>query len=226
MKQNIFYRLTIDKVVSLYENIGNKFLSKHRRKKINNLNFTIISNNCWGGHCYRHYGLPYFSPTVGLYFFAEEYIKLLRNLEENIKGPLKFISIKDSKYAKELYARNQENVPVGVLNNNIEIVFLHYKTKEEAYEKWKRRVKRINFDKLIVKFSEMNLCEMKHIIEFEKMPYKNKILLLGQKYNGINSGIVVKRYTNDKKEVVNDTLYYFKFINLNKLINSIKIEKK
>ena len=202
MKQTKVDYFFIDKIVTLYNLVGNKFFSKYRRKKLNNTNFTIISNNCWGGHCYKHYGLPYMTPTVGLYFFSEEYIKLLRNLKENLKSPLKFITIEDSKYKEELIKRGQTVVPIGILNNDIEIVFLHYKTEQEAIEKWNRRVKRINFDNLIIKFSEMNFCEKKHLIEFNEMQYKNKVLLLGQKHEGISSGIVVKKYTNEKNEVM------------------------
>ena len=45
----------------------NRFLADNRRSKLNNTDFSIISNNCWGGSVYRHYGIPYLSPTVGLY---------------------------------------------------------------------------------------------------------------------------------------------------------------
>lgn len=57
-----------------------KWLSKVRRSKIKNKDFTIISNNCWGGYVYRYYGLEYNSPTIGGYFFSEDYIKFLKNL--------------------------------------------------------------------------------------------------------------------------------------------------
>ena len=37
--------------------------------------FTIISNNCWAGLVYQHFGLPYNTPTAGLFFFAQDYLE-------------------------------------------------------------------------------------------------------------------------------------------------------
>lgn len=46
----------------------NKFIRCHfsniRKKKIKNTNFTIISNNCWGGMIYESYALKKQTPTV------------------------------------------------------------------------------------------------------------------------------------------------------------------
>lgn len=64
--------------------LRNKYIrstSNFRKRKINNIDFTIISNNCWGGLVYESYGLPKNSPTVGMFFMAEEYIKFVSNLK-------------------------------------------------------------------------------------------------------------------------------------------------
>lgn len=53
----------------------NPFLAPFRRAKLERTDFSIISNNCWAGSVYRSYGLPYLSPTVGLYFFADYFIR-------------------------------------------------------------------------------------------------------------------------------------------------------
>lgn len=42
-----------------------KFRAIFKRNKLKNKDFTIISNNCWGGLTYEEYGLPKMSPTVG-----------------------------------------------------------------------------------------------------------------------------------------------------------------
>ena len=58
----------------------NKEIRKHYCKKwsdeLDNKDFTIISNNCWGGMIYESYGMQKLSPTVGLFFMSEDYIKL------------------------------------------------------------------------------------------------------------------------------------------------------
>lgn len=33
--------------------------ARYRRKRIHQTDFTIISNNCWGGFIYQSYGLDY-----------------------------------------------------------------------------------------------------------------------------------------------------------------------
>lgn len=219
MEQTTIRRFTVDKLATVQEKFRNKFLSKIRRNRLNNTDFSIISNNCWGGSVYRRYNLPYSSPTVGLYFFADEYIKFLENLETLIRSDIKMIDAKESKYADLLERKGQLAVPVGVINNEVEVVFLHYKTKEEAYEKWIRRCERVNFQNLIIKFSEMNMCSESHLKRFEQLPYSKKVLLLAKKHDQISIGSIVERYTKNG-EISNDTLYYDRFVNLEKMINS------
>jgi uncharacterized protein (DUF1919 family) len=56
--------------------------AEQRRKKLTQTDFTIISNNCWGGMIYESYNLPKESPTVGLFFMASDYIRFLDHLKE------------------------------------------------------------------------------------------------------------------------------------------------
>lgn len=84
-----------------------------------------------GGHVYRFFAMPYDSPTIGLYFFSADYIKFVSNLRYYIEQDLTFIDYTESKYKDELLKNNQLNVPIGKLHD-IEIVFLHYHSIEEA----------------------------------------------------------------------------------------------
>ena len=75
MKQRIHrYRMKLRKIM-------NHIFGKFRRLGLNDTNFTIISNNCWGGVIYEYYDILKNSPTVGMYFFAEEYIRFISNLK-------------------------------------------------------------------------------------------------------------------------------------------------
>lgn len=71
---------------------------KHRGRKLKNTNFTIISNNCWGGMIYESYNLPKESPTVGLFFMAKDYIEFLSDLKGYINGKLTFINPEESRW--------------------------------------------------------------------------------------------------------------------------------
>lgn len=155
------------------------------KRSIKNKNFSIISNNCWAGRAYQYLDMPYLSPTAGLYFFAPDYIKFVSDLHRYLDTPLRFINPEESKYYEEIKKRNQTDKPIGILGD-VEIVFLHYKTKEEAEEKWNRRKARVNYDNVILKFSRMDLCTEKEIEQFDSLPVKNKFVLnnrLPLKYN-------------------------------------------
>ena len=219
MKQTIFRRFTIDKLASAYEEVSNRTFADIRRNKLNNTDFSIISNNCWGGHVYRRYGLLYSSPTIGMYFYSEEYIKLLRNLDRNLFLPFSVVNANESKYYQDLLRKGQKNVFIGKLGNEIELVLLHYHSKEEAEEKWARRLARVNLNNLIVKMSEMNMCSEKHLLEFDEMNYRKKVLFVAKEREKIKSQIIVNRYIREN-EISNDTLYYDRYINLNELINA------
>lgn len=144
------------------------------RRKLKNTDFTIISNNCWGGFVYQKYGLKYQSPTIGLFFIGNDYIKFCANLKYYINQPLKFISFKSSQNY-ELIKKSEIEYPVAKLDD-IEIYFMHYDSEEEALEKWERRVKRINLDRILFKLSQRKQeFEKRDIEEFMKLQLKNKV---------------------------------------------------
>lgn len=73
-------------------------IKSYRSKAIKNKTVSIISNNCWGGFMYQSCKLQYNSPFIGLFLFAPDYIKLLKNLEENLKRKFIYINREQSKY--------------------------------------------------------------------------------------------------------------------------------
>lgn len=120
------------RLIHLYEVKTRKIRSKNKREKLNNTDFTIISNNCWG-ITYEEFGLMKLSPTVGCYFFAEDYIMFVSRLRYYLEQELKFININESKHKEWIIDNGNENCPIGLLED-IEIIFVHYKSPEIAYE--------------------------------------------------------------------------------------------
>ena len=171
-----FIRRKCMAVVKKAKEIPPEIQRQYVKSRVKSRDFTVISNNCWAGSLYRYFDLPYLSPTAGLYFFADDYLKFITDLHHYIEQDMRFIPADKSKYADELQHRNQLHVPIGVLDD-VEIVFLHYKTEQEAKEKWVRRAKKINWDNLFIKFSRMNLCTDEHIERFCQLPYRNKFVL-------------------------------------------------
>jgi exopolysaccharide biosynthesis protein len=201
----------------------NKFGSSYRRKKLKIKNPTIISNNCWAGIVSQYLGIKYYTPTIGLYFFSEEYIKFLERFDYYIKQKLEIIDTKDSKYYDEMIKKNHKNAIVGKLDD-VEIVFLHMKTGKEAIEKWNKRVKRINRRNIIFKFCEQNECSIEHIKRFENLPFKNKICFTTKEYPEYKSVIWFKdQFKNE--EVVRDYYESHKYLNIIDYINNMEEEK-
>lgn len=173
--------------------------------------FTIISNNCWAGHVYRYFNVPYQSPTIGLYFYSEDYIKFVKNLRYYLSLELDFISIADSNWKEDLMLHNNTYFPIGKLDD-VEIMFLHYQTPEEAKCKWERRVERMNWDNMFFKMSEQNLCSLHHVKAFDSLPTKRKFCFTTKDY-GLDSQVIFKEYEGQESVRIDTTLFR-KYIDL------------
>lgn len=193
-----------------------------RKKRLNNSDFTIICNNCWGGYVYRRYGVPYLSPTVGLYFFASDFIKLCSDVKGYMQKPLEFIPYTESKYQAEIEAKGQTAVPIARLGD-VEVVFLHYKTQEEAAEKWTRRAERINYENLIFKFSKMNGCGDEEMTAFDAFDFRKKIMFTPPDDAKRFKCAIAFKSAAGNSEITDDTSEYSRYINLTKLINSKRV---
>ena len=113
---------------------------------------TIISNNCMGGViCSRHH-MQFKSPTVALQILPEEFPKFCDNLthyieSELVKYPIEEFTEEHKRYALRMYNKIPNEFPYGRIDD-IMVCFQHYKTFEEAKEKWDRRKARIEWDHL------------------------------------------------------------------------------
>ena len=169
-------------------------LANHRKKQLKSTDFTIISNNCWGGMIYESYNLPKESPTVGMFFMAKDYIEFLSDLKGYINGKLTFIKPEESRWKDAPQVSGDKRFgtyPVGVLSNGkntIELFFLHYHSEKEAREKWERRIKRINWNKLLVKFNDQNGCTETEVNRFMGLPYKNKLFFTCKEWPNLSVG--------------------------------------
>ena len=150
--------------------VKSKYIKKTafiRKRMIKNKNFTIISNNCWGGFVYQSYALKYNTPTIGLFFMADDYLKFIESLDYYLSiDNIDFIKPEESKWYNYLKSFSTFGTyPIAKIKD-IEIFCLHYKSKEEFLKKWNKRKKRVNYEKIIYKFSEMNLCDKSDIKKF------------------------------------------------------------
>ncbi len=195
-------------------------IGKVNYMRVKQKDITIISNNCWAGIFYRNNNLEYLSPTLGLFFMANDYIKFIYNLKHYIDSDLKFISIEESKH-KDYLKKLNYNSPIGKIDD-IEIMFLHYGSESEAFEKWERRKKRINWNKIIYKFSDQNMCTYEHLKKFNDFEAQNKICFSTRKYKDLNT-IQIKKYKNSEN-VLDDIKTYKKYFNFYKFLNNMEVK--
>ena len=193
-----------------------------RQKKLSNKDFTIISNNCWGGLVYESYNLEKQTPTVGMYFAPEEYLRFLSNLEYYIcHCEMTFVAPEQARH-KMLYRQDKRfgSFPIARVGD-VEIAMLHYHSEEEAKAKWKRRCSRVNWDKLIVKMNDQNGCTLEHAKAFAQLPFAHKVFLT---VNDWDVGTCTAKVPASGHRYITSTQEPFgesKYLNVNQLINSL-----
>ena len=201
------------------------FLSPFNRIGLKNKSFSIISNNCWGGYYYDKFHLRYTTPTIGLFFPPKDFLKFVSNIEYYLSFDLKKIDL-ESANCKQLLVNKEKN---GLIKNasdmiigklgDIEIVFVHYSSFDDAYVKWNSRKSRINFENLIIKFNDQNEFEEYMFNEFMTIPYKNKLFFTSNmKFKGKENVYFIKKYA-DLGFALDDIHTRF---NIKKYLNDIK----
>lgn len=171
-------------------------LRMFRKKRYEKEKISIIASNCVGGVLYHDYGMPFLSPTINLFFEDDGFLKFAANFKEYME-----LDLTEDTSCKEAY-------PVGVLGD-IKIHFLHYRSFQEAKDKWTERSGRIDYDRIIFVFvarrelterqwkSYGNLNAPRLMINFQEGPEERFVLRIPQKYRDMLFhfvGITGKRY--------------------------------
>lgn len=209
-----------ERIVRKIKTSAEPIMAPLRRKELNNLDFTIISNNCWGGRVYEYYGLQKNSPTIGSYIYAKDYIKFIANLQYYLKQELKVVTADKAIHAKELLEDGHADVPIGQIDD-VEIVFLHYRDPAIAKDKWERRVARVNFDNLIIKNSYMCRCDDQCVLDFQAIQGYKKIMFVPKEYSGKDKTdlIYIPSRIHSPTDLGDDVFDFNKYIDLAELIN-------
>lgn len=148
----------------MYRSLLRIFLNAKNRKRLTNKNFTIICNNCVGGVILHELGQRFNSPTINLFFRAEDYIRFLENLDYYLEQELTEI-------------QSNRGYPVAKLKDII-IYFIHYQTFAEAREMWKKRTKRINRKNMYIIMVQQSGCTEAILKRFDNLPYRHKVVFV------------------------------------------------
>ncbi len=126
------------------------------RQQFHQSEFTLISQNCIGGVFYHDMGMKFDSPTINLFFTANDYLRFVLKLDYYLSLPLEM--------------HWGEEYPIGILGD-VNIYFMHYETCTKAEESWKRRVQRIHQDKIMILATDRNGFGKAEYQIWEKIPY-------------------------------------------------------
>lgn len=114
-----------------------KLRLKKMRSGIENTTMTFLCPNCTGGILFHDLGLKFQLPTVNLMLLQSDFIKFAADMDHYLNKELEFFSHPEYSYSCAYLG-------------DIVIHFTHYKTEEEAAEKWYERAKRINKNNLFI----------------------------------------------------------------------------
>ncbi len=190
-----------------------------KRIGLENRDFSILANNCWGGIVSRDRRLPYNSPTCGTYFFSKDYLRFLSDVHRYLETELEELPVRESRYAEELISLHGEEVVLGQMDD-VEVVLLHYPTFAEAKEKWDRRKKRIRWDNLLVKYSDQNGFVPEDFETFRALPFANRLFLTtNPEYRSEFTRVIPDKW--HEGYAVDDIKSSFRVMNVNRLLNEM-----
>lgn len=161
------------------------------RKKLQNKEFTIITGSCIGGVICHHLGLRFDSPTVNMWFTPHDVLLLASDLDYYLSRELDF------SLSPHEDCPNSPAAYLGEGKKAIKLYFNHYKTEEEAREKWNSRKTRIHKDNLFVITTDYELTE-EDILLIDKVPCRRIIVFTSKNRRDIPNSFWLKSLKKDK----------------------------
>ena len=181
--------------MSLLNKVGKVFLKlnivaiyrkKLMRKRIKNLTPTFLTPNCMGGILFHDLGLRFYSPTINTMLSQTDFVKFVLGLDNYLSCELEFFSHPDYTF------------PCARLGD-ITIHFTHYKTEEEARNKWLERSKRIDKNNLFIACSERDGLTKEDILKLGNIKARGLIVFTCNDYPDIPYTVQIKKYKNKVK---------------------------
>jgi uncharacterized protein (DUF1919 family) len=164
------------------------------RKRNNNHTFSILCSNCIGGCISHDLGEQFRSPTVNMWLFPGDYLKFVSKLDYYLSLNIEEVNIKDLQLPEYIEI---PDYPVGSLGD-IKLFFTHYKTLDEAREKWNERVKRLNFNDLYLILVQKDGITYDMMKQFDALPFKNKVIFTNRSYPEFHSAVYIKGFEKEE----------------------------
>ena len=154
------------------------------RARIQNKDFTFLASNCTAGIIYHRLGMKFLSPTINMFIWQDDFLKFVLDLPHYLAQELQFIE-------------TEEPYPVAMLDD-IKLYFNHYKTNEEAREKWEERKARMNMDNLFILMCDRDGITEDDMRKLETVNCKNKVVLTAKEHPEIDFAFQLPEYANEE----------------------------
>ena len=110
---------------------------------------TIFSNNCLASFIYNDLRAKYLSPTIGIQIPIKDFINFCQDTNSYLSRELKEGDHLNFEADFRKVGGNKIDFPCAYLGD-VKIMFQHEKLFSEAKDKWIRRSKRVQRDKLVI----------------------------------------------------------------------------
>ena len=160
--------------MNLISRIEWRLYKELKRLRLKNRQPTIIASNCIGTFIYYDMKLRFNSPTINLSFDMNDYVRFLENLPWYLEQEV--VPCEDNRF----------DYPCGMVED-VQIRFNHYKTFEEAADKWNERKQRIDWDNLFIIGIDGDDCTYESLRQFNALPYPNKVVFTHKPYPEFSS---------------------------------------
>lgn len=169
-------------------------------KELQDSNFTIISSMCIGGIIYHDLGMEFSTPTINLRFTNNSFYDFCYNIDKYVASPL--IDTSNAKYG--ISGRiDVDNLP------SVYLSFPHDNDFKKVNDDWNRRKVRINYNNIHIIAVSNNVSEEEKQA-FERIPYKNKILLYGHISSSPTKDMLFNSFLKKEKDTTKRSIAGFK----------------
>ena len=188
-----------------------KLYKQRKKSRLINREVSIISSTCNGGIISHDLGLRFNTPTINAGIYIPDMVRFIKNIDYYLKKDIKKIAEKNHYY----YGRIDD----------IAVRFTHYKSFDEAIEKWNIRRQRVKIDNLFLiatdrdgytaeamrfydksmktrvkkNAGEIDTCTYEEIKMFDGLPVEHKVIFTHKLYPEFKSAYCIKGFENEKR---------------------------
>lgn len=185
MSSDLFF----SKCKNLWYRVKRDLWLKQLRKRNQNHNFSLVTNNCVGGVICHDLGEQFRSPTVNLWIPNDCFLAFAQNLQYYLSCEIEEIQDESKPYpVGRIIPQDEQHIPIT-------LYFQHYQSFEEACAKWKERSKRVNYDQLYFIWDyDKNECS-DELLMFDRWDVR-KLVILHEPIRGIQHFELTTCYQN------------------------------